>query len=156
MIYGYNDGPFEEMNIFFTNHTTILKMSIRFQEMSAMDFVLKNVKVLNLYYFVPLREKCRNTELFLVHIFLYSDWIRRFTPKISVFSSNTGKYGPEITPYLDTFHAMLILKLLQRISVELPLILRWGTLQLQSTAFSAQLLLQSSPPHTFVGTLDLP
>ena len=26
-----------------------------------------------------LREKCPNTELFLVNIFLYSDWIRRFT-----------------------------------------------------------------------------
>ena len=26
-----------------------------------------------------LRDKCPNTELFLVHIFLYSDWIRRFT-----------------------------------------------------------------------------
>ena len=25
-----------------------------------------------------------------------------------VFSPNTGKYGPEITPYLDTFHAVLI------------------------------------------------
>ena len=25
---------------------------------------------------------------------------------ISVFSPNTGKYGPEITTYLDTFHAM--------------------------------------------------
>ena len=24
----------------------------------------------------------------------------------SVFSPNTGKYGPEITPYLDTFQAM--------------------------------------------------
>ena len=24
----------------------------------------------------------------------------------SVFSPNTGKYGPEITPYLDTFHAL--------------------------------------------------
>ena len=24
----------------------------------------------------------------------------------SVFSPNTGKYGPEITPYLDTFHAV--------------------------------------------------
>ena len=48
--------------------------------------------------------KCPNTELFLVRIFLYSDWIRRFTPQISVFRPNTGKYGPEITPYLDTFH----------------------------------------------------
>ena len=25
---------------------------------------------------------------------------------LSVFSPNTGKYGPEITPYLDTFHAV--------------------------------------------------
>ena len=23
-----------------------------------------------------------------------------------VFNPNTGKYGPEITPYLDTFHAV--------------------------------------------------
>ena len=26
---------------------------------------------------------------------------------LSVFSPNTGKYGPEITPYLDTFHAAI-------------------------------------------------
>ena len=26
----------------------------------------------------------------------------------SVFSPNTGKYGPEKTPYFDTFHAMLL------------------------------------------------
>ena len=53
-----------------------------------------------------LREKYPNTEFFLVHIFLYSDWIRRFTPLISVFSPNTGKYGPEKTPHTDTFHAV--------------------------------------------------
>ena len=29
-----------------------------------------------------------------------------FTSKISVFSPNTGKYGLEKTPYLDTFHAV--------------------------------------------------
>ena len=56
-----------------------------------------------------LRQKCPNAELFLVRIFLYSDWIRRFTPQISVFSTNTGKYGPEITPYLRTFYAALLL-----------------------------------------------
>ena len=27
-----------------------------------------------------------------------------------VFSLNTGKYGPEITPYLDTFHTVMIAK----------------------------------------------
>ena len=27
---------------------------------------------------------------------------------LSVFNPNAGKYGPEITPYLDTFHAVNI------------------------------------------------
>ena len=27
-------------------------------------------------------------------------------PFFTVFNPNTGKYGPEITPYLNTFHAM--------------------------------------------------
>ena len=47
-----------------------------------------------------MREKCPNTEFFLVRIFLHSDWIWR------VFRPNVGKYGPEKTPYLDTFHAV--------------------------------------------------
>ena len=29
-----------------------------------------------------------------------------FGPYFPVFSPNTRKYGPEITPYLDTFHAV--------------------------------------------------
>ena len=49
--------------------------------------------------------KVSNGDFFLVCIFLYSDWIRRFTEIFPVFSPNTGKYGPEKTPYLDTFHA---------------------------------------------------
>ena len=43
-------------------------------------------------------EKRLNTEVFPVRIFMYSDWIR---------SPNTGKYGPEKTLYLDTFHAVM-------------------------------------------------
>ena len=39
-----------------------------------------------------LREKCPNKEFYLVRIFLYSDWIRRFT---------TEKHGQEKTPYLE-------------------------------------------------------
>ena len=31
-----------------------------------------------------------------------------FGPYFPVFSPNTGKYGPEETPYLETFHAMII------------------------------------------------
>ena len=30
----------------------------------------------------------------------------RDTSYLSVFTPNAGKYGPEITPSLDTFHAM--------------------------------------------------
>ena len=33
---------------------------------------------------------------------LYKSTVRQ-----SVFSPNTGKYGPEETPYLDTFHAVI-------------------------------------------------
>ena len=50
-----------------------------------------------------LREKCPNTEFFLVRIFLYSDWIRRFSPN-SLWIQK--KYGSEKTPYLNTFHAV--------------------------------------------------
>ena len=70
-----------------------------------------------------LREKCPSTELFLVRIFPHSDWIRRDTSYLSVFSPNAGKYGPEITPYLDTFGAyhicQLLLPLYQQTSIQM-------------------------------------
>ena len=31
-------------------------------------------------------------------------------PYFPVFSPNTGKYGPEISPYLDTFHTVPVAK----------------------------------------------
>ena len=55
-----------------------------------------------------LREKCPNKEFFLVRIFPHSDWTRRDTEYLSVFSPNAGKYEPEKTPYLDTFHAVTV------------------------------------------------
>ena len=95
-----------------------------------------------------LREKCPNTELFLVRISLYWNWIRRFTCRIIfsvhkdcfhfwirsvfsciltkyedlrsnteiygaifVFSPNAGKYGSEISSYLDTFHEVMKLSI---------------------------------------------
>ena len=53
-----------------------------------------------------LREKCPNTDIFLVRIFPHSDWIRRDTEYLSVFGPNAGKYGPEKTPYLDIFYVV--------------------------------------------------
>ena len=54
------------------------------------------------------RERCPNTELFLVLIFPHSDWIKKDTPYLSVFRPNAGKYRPEKNSDLDTFHAVLI------------------------------------------------
>ena len=31
-----------------------------------------------------------------------------FGPYFAVFELNTGKYGPEINPYLDTFHNVMV------------------------------------------------
>ena len=50
-----------------------------------------------------LREKCPNTEFFLVRIFLHSDWIRRDTLYSVRIRENTDHKKP---PYLDTFHAV--------------------------------------------------
>ena len=65
------------------------------------SLILNRFKILQI-----LREKCPNMELFLVRIFPHSDWIRRDTSYLSVFSPNAGKYGPEITSYLDTFYGV--------------------------------------------------
>ena len=53
-----------------------------------------------------LREKYPNMKFFLVRIFPHSNWIRRDTKYLSLFSPNARKYGPEKTPYLNTFHAV--------------------------------------------------
>ena len=52
-------------------------------------------------------------EFFLVRIFLYLDGIRRDTEYFSIFSPNVRKYGPEKTPYFDTFHTVMIQKITQ-------------------------------------------
>ena len=66
----------------------------------------------------PLREKCPNTELFLVRIYCirteYGE-ILRYSDTLFVFSPNTGKYGPEITPYLDTFRAVVFLSVFYKL-----------------------------------------
>ena len=57
----------------------------------------KNIDYLK-YIVASLREKCPNTEFFLVRIFPHSHWIQRDTPYLSVSSQNARKYGPEKTP----------------------------------------------------------
>ena len=52
-----------------------------------------------------LREKCPNMDFFSG---LYFPAFGLNT-EISVFSENAGKCGPEKTPYLDTFHVVLVI-----------------------------------------------
>ena len=59
---------------------------------NQLQSTLANILTWKLLGNKTLRKKCPNTEFFPVRIFLYSDWL------------NTGKYGPEKTPYMDTFH----------------------------------------------------
>ena len=66
----------------------------------------KHLRWRSLWLKLALCEMCPNTEFFLVSVFQHSDWIRRDTLYLSVFSLNAGKYGPEKTPYSDTFHAV--------------------------------------------------
>ena len=38
-------------------------------------------------------------------------------PNFPVFWLNTEKYGPEITPYLDIFHAVNVIMIIMRVTV---------------------------------------
>ena len=55
--------------------------------------------------------KTSKCGVILACILLHSDLIQRDNPYPSVFSPNVGKYGPGKTPYLNTFHAVLISRL---------------------------------------------
>ena len=57
--------------------------------------------------------------------------MRRDTSYLFLFSPNAGKYGPETTPYLDTFHAVTQLE-----NINIYLILYHFTLWL-SLVFTA-------------------
>ena len=50
-------------------------------------------------------ENCPNTEFFSGPYFP-AFGLNTDTPYLPVFSPNGGKYGPEKTPYLSTFHAV--------------------------------------------------
>ena len=74
-----------------------------------------------------LREKCPNTEFLLVRIFPHLDVSSYFC----VFSPNAGKYGPEKTSYLDSFHTVQI-KPMAMISSVLFTCLKYLALQFTS------------------------
>ena len=54
-----------------------------------------------------LREKCPNTEFFDPYFPAFRLNTERYRVQIRYIGPNAGKYGPEKTPYLDTFYAVL-------------------------------------------------
>ena len=46
-----------------------------------------------------------------IRSYFWSVFSRIRTEYGEIFSPNSGKYGPEITPYLATFHAVYVLAL---------------------------------------------
>ena len=58
-------------------------------------------------------------------------------PYFSVFSPNIGKYGPEITPYMDTFYALNLL------------IIFWWMLDLNSHRLTSWACYRSNHPEIF-------
>ena len=55
---------------------------------------------------------------------------------------NTGKYGPEITPYLDTFHAVYILAITRPYTVQIDIAINTIVkFQLKYFGFAKQYLL---------------
>ena len=47
-------------------------------------------------------------HLMYIYIYTYFPVFGLITEIYSVFSPNTGKYGPKNTRYLDTFHAVVV------------------------------------------------
>ena len=59
-----------------------------------------------LIYYIQLRNILASLYNRLVTAWKVSKYGVISGPYFPVFGLNTGKYGPEITPYLDTFHAL--------------------------------------------------
>ena len=74
------------------NKNSPLKSQYKFLIFSEMELSSSNVKKIFIF---------SQGRAFPRKVFLH--WVK----KCPVFSPNAGKCGPEITPYLDTFHALL-------------------------------------------------
>ena len=113
LIHKYWANSSKSINFFFSwNHQKKIFAKFRgnrsyLRRLNSLDFIHK-IWLRSLNFSQKLREKCPNTEFFLIRIFPHSDWIRRDNPYLSVFRPNAGKYGPEKTPYLAEFDAVRV------------------------------------------------
>ena len=102
-------------------------------ELTPWWYLLSVILEFSLY---SLCEKYPNAEFFLVLIFPHSHQIRRNTPYLSIFSPYAGKYGPEKTPYLDTFHAVTASWVIRIIKIKAS---PWKQLIARSVSFQTHL-----------------
>ena len=108
---------------FLQNTTGRLLLSLQFCSMAQKE--QRQLKGLINDCLRPLRQKCPNTESFWVRIFPPSDWIRRDTRYLSVFSPNVGKYRPEKTSHLNAFHTVVFQKYPENFAFQPFIILQW-------------------------------
>ena len=105
----YSVKFFPELNDFLESERTLVHVIRIFLTMNLIKILFNPAKNWFFFTFIncSFHEKCPNTELFLVRIFLYSDWIRIQFKYRRIRTRNNYVFGhflPEITPYLDTFH----------------------------------------------------
>ena len=72
------------------------------------DFIIKCTSKFHHKFQLSTHPCVKNVQIrsFFWSVFSAFGLNRRDTPYLSVFNLNAGKYGPEKTPYLDTFHAV--------------------------------------------------
>ena len=92
------------MCFYITQYTFMLSpvnwYCVLWKNIVSYHLILGNLIQSNLYK-ASVPEKCPNTEFF------WSVFSRVWTEYWeTLFSLNAGKYGPELTPYLDTIHAV--------------------------------------------------
>lgn len=91
-------------NFFIDDLSTIAFNCLKDQlKLSWFQFYKKCIRKLDFIPLISLRERCPNSELFLVGISPYFNWIRRFTMQIYMFCPNAGKNVPRKTSTLGTF-----------------------------------------------------
>ena len=102
MLWKYASNLQEKICCIFSEHLflrTILTDCIWVIPSFSLIHCVKSVQIRNFFWSV-FPAFGQNTER-------YTPYLSVFTPYLSVFSPNARKYGPEKTPYLDTFHAVI-------------------------------------------------
>ena len=87
---------------------TISKPYFRISKSKSQEWAQSSFTCLNSTIETPERRHCCFRFGTFSNTFLIAWSVQIRSHFWSIFSPNTGKYGPKITPHLDTFHAVFI------------------------------------------------